>query len=122
MVQPLQRLLPLRGSGGANLTVSLNALQGKRYRDCVRLPRLESFGVIADPKPITALGAFLLRAAVRSRERLQEWLRTTMPLMVPLGTCTIIANASLPYSVCRDYGFVCFFIPVLLFSAWRCAE
>ena len=109
------------GSAERTTGLSLGALLEKRPQEWVRLLRLESFGVLSDLRLMAVLGVFLLWAALTSRERLLGWLRTTAPLILPLVTCMVITNTSHPDSVYRNYGFVCFFIPVLLFSGWHCA-
>jgi hypothetical protein len=108
------------GSEERTTNFSLGGLISKPAEFWIRLLRLQSFGWIANSTLLAALASGLAIGALSKREKVLPWIVAVLPVLLPLGTCLLITNTSHPDSVYRNYGFVCFLIPPLLFSGWNC--
>ena len=108
----------LEGSSERTTGIALGGLFSKGGDFWISLLRIKSYGWLSNPWFILPAGA--IACAALARVKAGEWWRCQriLPITIPIITCLLITNTSHPDSVFRNYGFVCFLIPVLLGSVF----
>jgi hypothetical protein len=106
----------LEGSSDRTTGMALGGLLSKGTEFWVSLLRLKSYGLLSNPWILLPALALAVKFSARSRVDSSQRGAKILPSLLPLITCLLITNTSHPDSVFRNYGFVCFLIPVVL--AW----
>jgi hypothetical protein len=104
------------GSNERTTSLSLGGLFSKPSAFWEHLLRMDSYGIIGKPGFVFPISLLAFVSVAFRRYSSSRPLLGLAPLGFPLLTCLLITNTSHPDSVYRNYGFVCFLIPPLLFA------
>ncbi|HEY6000425.1 MAG TPA: hypothetical protein VI078_14145 [bacterium] len=119
---PLFPMFYLEGSAPTTGGVSLSGFLAHDLRYWLRLFRVDTLGALWPHwgAPLALAGVGIAAAVARPAAVTVRWLRLA-PVAVPLLVCLVISDSGHPSSVYRNYGFVCFLLPVVLCALWQTA-